>query len=153
MQWRHDNEKRIQKFFYQRKLILVAVVVRATDFLAKGGRTKIRANPESDGIRGIRARLEIFNVLSFVVLLSAFNLLWNFFGNYCSRRNPWLLLQIKKRVKGIGPSSSAWKADILPLNYTRFRKEWTSKLPLRVLGENSCSLVVSYYQNFNHPFI
>ena len=27
-----------------------------------------------------------------------------------------------ERVKGIEPSSSAWKAEVLPLNYTR--KEW-----------------------------
>ena len=28
-----------------------------------------------------------------------------------------------ERVKGIDPSQSAWKADVLPLNYTRLRYE------------------------------
>ncbi len=27
-----------------------------------------------------------------------------------------------ERVKGIEPSSSAWKAEVLPLNYTRIKK-------------------------------
>ena len=27
--------------------------------------------------------------------------------------------KIMERVKGIEPSSSAWKAEVLPLNYTR----------------------------------
>jgi hypothetical protein len=27
-----------------------------------------------------------------------------------------------ERVKGIEPSSSAWKAEVLPLNYTRMYK-------------------------------
>ena len=27
-----------------------------------------------------------------------------------------------ERVKGIEPSQSAWKADVLPLNYTRLRR-------------------------------
>ena len=30
-----------------------------------------------------------------------------------------LLGHIMERVKGIEPSSSAWKAEVLPLNYTR----------------------------------
>ena len=32
-----------------------------------------------------------------------------------ARRRPFLL----ERVKGIEPSQSAWKAEVLPLNYTR----------------------------------
>ena len=34
-------------------------------------------------------------------------------------RNTALLTIYKERVKGIEPSSSAWKAEVLPLNYTR----------------------------------
>jgi hypothetical protein len=34
-----------------------------------------------------------------------------------------------KRVKGIEPSCPAWEAGVLPLNYTRIRKEET------VMGE------------------
>ena len=32
--------------------------------------------------------------------------------------NPWLSME---RVKGIEPSCAAWKAAVLPLNYTRIR--------------------------------
>jgi hypothetical protein len=38
------------------------------------------------------------------------------------------LLTIQERVKGIEPSSSAWKAEVLPLNYTRKEdKYYTSR--------------------------
>ena len=32
-----------------------------------------------------------------------------------------------ERVMGIGPTQSAWKADILPLNYTRISNEDATK--------------------------
>ena len=31
-----------------------------------------------------------------------------------------------ERVKGIEPSYSAWEADVLPLNYTRFSGSYVS---------------------------
>jgi hypothetical protein len=32
---------------------------------------------------------------------------------------------LMERVKGIEPSSSAWKAVALPLSYTRIRNQWS----------------------------
>ena len=34
-----------------------------------------------------------------------------------------ILLNILEREKGIEPSCAAWKAAVLPLNYTRFRRK------------------------------
>src|SRR5437762_10700782 len=34
----------------------------------------------------------------------------------------WASSAFSKRVMGIEPTLSAWKAEVLPLNYTRFRK-------------------------------
>jgi hypothetical protein len=39
-----------------------------------------------------------------------------------SYRHMWLIME---RVKGIEPSQSAWKADVLPLNYTRVFRTFT----------------------------
>ena len=36
------------------------------------------------------------------------------------------LLILLERVKGIEPSFSAWEADVLPLNYTRFSGSYVS---------------------------
>ena len=39
-----------------------------------------------------------------------------------ARRSIQLSYARTKRVKGIGPSYLAWKASVLPLNYTRIRE-------------------------------
>lgn len=36
-------------------------------------------------------------------------------------------LRVVERVMGIGPTQSAWKADILPLNYTRTDSNYAVK--------------------------
>jgi hypothetical protein len=36
-----------------------------------------------------------------------------------------------ERVVGIEPTSSAWKAEVLPLNYTRLVMTWNNPNPLR----------------------
>jgi hypothetical protein len=38
-------------------------------------------------------------------------------------------LSYLERVKGIEPSFSAWEADVLPLNYTRFSGSYVSLRP------------------------
>ena len=39
-----------------------------------------------------------------------------------------------ERVMGIEPMLSAWKAEVLPLNYTRFQKTEDSESPLKPLS-------------------
>jgi hypothetical protein len=36
-------------------------------------------------------------------------------------------LFIMERVMGIEPTLSAWKAEVLPLNYTRAKLEWSGR--------------------------
>ena len=40
-------------------------------------------------------------------------------GKFSKLLPPWQKLLLVERVKGIEPSSSAWKAVALPLSYTR----------------------------------
>jgi hypothetical protein len=35
------------------------------------------------------------------------------------QHEPWTAIALLERVAGIEPASSAWKAEVLPLNYTR----------------------------------
>ena len=51
-----------------------------------------------------------------------------------------------ERVKGIEPSCSAWKADILPLNYTRTKMQ--SHISLESIAR-LCAFVKGY---FSHSF-
>ena len=43
------------------------------------------------------------------------------------RSNQLSYRPIMERVKGIEPSSSAWKAEVLPLNYTRIDLLWRAR--------------------------
>ena len=45
---------------------------------------------------------------------------------------PLPALKPLERVKGIEPSSSAWKAVALPLSYTRARDTWSEKSVIRI---------------------
>ncbi len=49
----------------------------------------------------------------------------------------------KERVKGIEPSQSAWKADVLPLNYTRAAKRIVPQRKTRVNNFFSASVKLS----------
>ena len=56
-----------------------------------------------------------------------------------------------ERVKGIEPSSSAWKAEVLPLNYTRiiilknFLVGKTGFEPATPWSQTKCSTKLSYF--------
>jgi hypothetical protein len=45
-----------------------------------------------------------------------------------------------ERVEGIEPSYAAWKAAVLPLNYTRFRrrKSYPARLPCQFAAASLC---------------
>ncbi len=50
---------------------------------------------------------------------------------------------VLERVMGIEPTTSAWKAEVLPLNYTRlFKIKWSGRqdLNLRPLGPKPSAL-------------
>ena len=44
-----------------------------------------------------------------------------------------------ERVMGIEPTSSAWKAEVLPLNYTRLNGFHTSRRPIQLLRNASAN--------------
>ena len=46
-----------------------------------------------------------------------------------------------ERVMGIGPTQSAWKADILPLNYTRTNAEMQSQ---KITSTFQCLTILPY---------
>jgi hypothetical protein len=53
-----------------------------------------------------------------------------------------------ERVKGIEPSSSAWKAEVLPLNYTRILNSLVGKTgfePATPWSQTKCSTKLSYF--------
>ena len=60
---------------------------------------------------------------------------------------------LMERVKGIEPSSSAWKAEVLPLNYTRII-EMVGKTgfePAAPWSQTKCSTKLSYFPPTNAP--
>ena len=64
---------------------------------------------------------------TFLVRLKRFELLTHGLEGRCSiqlsyRRIRYAFLKKVERVMGIGPTRPAWKAGILPLNYTRIRR-------------------------------
>ena len=53
-----------------------------------------------------------------------------------------------ERVKGIEPSTSAWKAEVLPLNYTRESLSAVGKTgfePATPWSQTMCSTKLSYF--------
>ena len=67
----------------------------------------------------------------YLVRLKRFELLTHGLEGRCSiqlsyRRIGRLLRRIVERVMGIGPTRPAWKAGILPLNYTRISSQFIS---------------------------
>ncbi len=51
----------------------------------------------------------------------------------------------KKRVMGIEPTYPAWKAGVLPLNYTRVISDTSDILPQR---QKECKLFLYFYSTF-----
>ena len=51
----------------------------------------------------------------------------------------------KKRVMGIEPTYPAWKAGVLPLNYTRIISDTSDILPQR---QKECKLFLYFYSTF-----
>ncbi len=48
------------------------------------------------------------------------------------------MIEVMERVKGIEPSSSAWKAEVLPLNYTRIWYKDILYIPFLLYNEIKC---------------
>ncbi|KKT31150.1 MAG: hypothetical protein UW18_C0006G0039 [Microgenomates group bacterium GW2011_GWF1_44_10] len=59
---------------------------------------------------------------------------------------PFIVISVHlERVKGIGPSYSAWKADALPLSYTR--NFHTKQLWRWNVTNNTTNLLINIFQN------
>jgi hypothetical protein len=76
------------------------------------------------GVEPLTSRATIWrsNQLSYIhhmARLKRFELLTYCLEGSCSIQLSYRRKQVLERVMGIEPTQSAWKADILPLNYTR----------------------------------
>ncbi|ABP00376.1 hypothetical protein MS53_0702 [Mycoplasmopsis synoviae 53] len=60
-----------------------------------------------------------------------------------------------ERVKGIEPSQSAWKAEVLPLNYTRKMSSFTGIKLLKIIFYREIIIeeIIKMKEVFNHLYI
>ena len=105
------------------------------------------------GVEPLTSRATIWrsNQLSYIhhmARLKRFELLTYCLEGSCSIQLSYRRKQVLERVMGIEPTQSAWKADILPLNYTR-------KIPSQPLygRSNSTDLhIISASHSFVNTF-